>query len=208
MAMTFDPATEQVRVYCDGTATASQITDPVAQDVFRYDEPVSSNPYHFPWPLFSPRTFVLKFNGYNVQTSGVYEHWLLVDTEEGAITYDRSCPASEKVQPAYRVEFSVTRAGKSLLPQPLSLVAAGKTRAALAGGMKIKHGDRSSRRCTPQGRWLAAGRTEIPIASGKERGGTPLAGRWPRHGAHRPRNALARRSGGVQSRLGDKNCGN
>lgn len=141
MAMTFDPATEQVRVYCDGTATASQITDPVAQDVFRYDEPVSSNPYHFPWPLFSPRTFVLKFNGYNVQTSGVYEHWLLVDTEEGAITYDRSCPASEKVQPAYRVEFSVTRAGKSLLPQPLSLVAAGKTRAALAGGMKIKPGD-------------------------------------------------------------------
>ena len=39
------------------------------------------------------------------------------------------------------MEFGVERAGKSLLPRPLSLVAAGKTRAALAGGMKIKPGD-------------------------------------------------------------------
>ncbi len=71
MAMTFDPATEQVRVYCDGTATASQITDPVAQDVFRYDgEPSPAIRRIISLASFSPDV-VLKFNGYNVQTSGV-----------------------------------------------------------------------------------------------------------------------------------------
>ena len=70
MAMTFDPSTEMVTVYCDGVATPTHITDPVAKDVFKYEEPVASNPYHFPWPIYSPRSFVLKFNGYDVQSSG------------------------------------------------------------------------------------------------------------------------------------------
>ncbi len=59
---------------------------------FRHEKPVASNPYDFPWPVYSPRSFVLSFNGYDAQSFGVYEHWLLVDTEAGAVNYDRSSP--------------------------------------------------------------------------------------------------------------------
>jgi hypothetical protein len=37
MAMTFDPSTEKVTVFCDGVATPTHITDPVAKDVFRHE---------------------------------------------------------------------------------------------------------------------------------------------------------------------------
>ena len=95
MAMTFDPTTEMVTVYCNGVATPTRITDPVAKDVFKPEEPIASNPYHFPWPIYSPRSFVIKFNGYDVSSSGVYEHWLRVDAEKATVVYDRSGPRAK-----------------------------------------------------------------------------------------------------------------
>jgi hypothetical protein len=114
LAMTFEPDQDRVTVYCDGVATPTRITDPVAQDVFRYEGPVASNPFHFPWPIFSPQALVLKFNGYHVETSGVYEHWLRVDTRAGTVVYDRSSPEGTTVSDRYRVNFDVWRGGQSL----------------------------------------------------------------------------------------------
>ena len=54
MAMTYDPSTDLVTAFCNGEATPTQITDPVAEDVFEYGKPIASNPYHFPWPFLLP----------------------------------------------------------------------------------------------------------------------------------------------------------
>jgi hypothetical protein len=123
MATTFDPTSNIVTVYCDGVATPTQITDPVANDIFKYEEPIASNPYHFPWPIYSPRSFVLKFNGYDVQSSGVYEHWLRVDAVKGTVAYDRRSPDPEKIKKDYWVDIDVRRVGKSILTAPVTFEA-------------------------------------------------------------------------------------
>jgi hypothetical protein len=83
--------------------------------VFKPTEAKSANPYYFPWPVYSPRHFVLKFNGYDVASSGVYEHWLEVDTVHGRVTYGRSTSNPGSVKRDFRVAVDVRRAGKSLL---------------------------------------------------------------------------------------------
>ncbi len=123
MAMTFDPNTDQVVAYLDGVATPTSITDPVARDVFRPTEPVASNPFHFPWPIYSPRSFLLKFNGYNVQDSGVYEHWLQVDTDAATVTYDRICSDEAREDVDYRVTVDVQRDEASILSEPVTFSA-------------------------------------------------------------------------------------
>jgi hypothetical protein len=123
MAMTFDPSTKMVTVYCDGEATPTQITDPVAKDVFKPDEPIPSNPYHFPWPIYSPRSFVLKFNGYDVESSGIHEHWIRVDTEKETVVYDRSGPKAKDDKTDYWVTGDVRRAGASILAAPVTFQA-------------------------------------------------------------------------------------
>ena len=159
MAMTFDPGKDEVAVYCDGVATPTRITDPVAQDVFQYKEPVASNPFHYPWPIFSPRSFVLKFNGYDAGSSGMYEHWLHVDTEAGTVTYDRSCPASAAVQRDYRLQFDVTRDGKSLMTKPMVATATAKTTLRLPGTVKMQPGDEivTSLQVRDGGNWSQVG---------------------------------------------------
>jgi hypothetical protein len=138
MAMTFDPTTERVTVFCDGVATPRQVTDPVAKDVFKYEEAVASNPYHFPWPIYSPRSFVLKFNGYDAQSTGVYEHWLQLDTEKETVTYGRSCPDPTKVQGEYRVTFDCD---KSLLDNPIVFSANNGASIKVPDAMTIKPGN-------------------------------------------------------------------
>ncbi len=123
MAMTFDPDTDQVVAYRDGVATPTSITDPVARDVFRYPEPVSSNPFHFPWPIYSPRSFLLKFHGYNVQDSGVYEHWLQVDTDAATVMYDRTNSDEDHGDVDYRVTVDVRRGDASILTEPVEFAA-------------------------------------------------------------------------------------
>jgi len=140
--MTFDPRSDMVTVYCNGVATPTNVTDPVAQDVFAYDKPVASNPYHFPWPIYSPRAFVLKFHGYRVETSGVYEHWLEIDTEKKVVQYRRSCPDEAKVRERYRVRFDMHREGASLLAEPLVFEASRTSEpVVLPGHVAVRAGD-------------------------------------------------------------------
>ncbi len=169
MAMTFDPDTSAVRMYLNGVATPTKITDPVARSVFRYEEPVASNPYHFPWPIFSPRALVLKFNGYDVSSSGVYEHWLRVDLEEHRVAYGRSCPESATVDGEYRVRFDLLREGKSLLPAPAVFAARDGRGIELPDSLEARPGDQivTSLEVRRGGAWRRVG-TEIgyPIRSG------------------------------------------
>lgn len=141
MAMTFDPTTDTVTVYCDGVATPTRITDPVAKDVFRYEEPVSSNPYCFPWPIYSPGSFVLKFNGYDVQSTGVYEHWLYVDIEKETVAYSRSVPVPDKIGQDYWVNIDVRGAGQSILTAPMTFQATNTNVVELPLKMKMRPGD-------------------------------------------------------------------
>ena len=140
LAMTFDPDRDEVIVYTNGAATPTNITDPVARDVFRPEKPIASNPYHFPWSIYSPRSFVLKYNGYNVEKSGVYEHWLEIDTGSGRLTYRRSCPEGAEVPSHFRVTFNVEREGQRLLPE--SLVFAVADDASVELPVKLVAGDR------------------------------------------------------------------
>ncbi|MDY0167563.1 MAG: hypothetical protein RBS80_13535 [Thermoguttaceae bacterium] len=141
LAMTFAPDHDRVTVYCNGTATPLDKTDPVAQDVFRYPEPVAANPFHFPWPIYSPRAFVLKYNGYDVESSGVHEHWLYVDTERGVLQYARSSLDSTAVRAEYRIAFNVERDGAGLLRAPLVFAAVNQQDAALPDSVRIQVGD-------------------------------------------------------------------
>lgn len=142
MAMTFDPDRDEVTVYTDGVATPTNITDPVAEDVFRPETPIASNPYRFPWSIYSPGSFVLKYNGYNVRRSGVYEHWLEVDTVEGKLTYRGDCPDPAKVEQAFRVAFNVERGDAELLAEPLVFGAEDGASVRLPGGVRPAAGDR------------------------------------------------------------------
>jgi hypothetical protein len=168
MAMTFDPGKEEVVAYCDGVATPTRITDPVAQDVFKYEKPVASNPFFFPWPIYSPRSFALKFNGYT-GASGVNEHWLWVNTEKAVATYGRSCPDATEAQREYRVRFDVRRDGKSLLPKPIVFRAENKACIEPGALTKVRTGDEvvTSLEGEDQGMWRQIG-TEIryPIREG------------------------------------------
>ncbi|GAB6167462.1 hypothetical protein JCM19992_34620 [Thermostilla marina] len=110
VAMTFDPQSRMLTVYCNGKATPCELIDPVAADVFGDQAPPSANPYHFPWPIYSPRAFVLKFNGYDA-ASGVYEHWLQIDTVKRTVAYHRSCVPGAAIADSYRVRFAVEGAG-------------------------------------------------------------------------------------------------
>jgi len=123
LAMTFDPKTHLVTTYLDGVSTPHRVTDGVVKSVFKGEAAVESNPYHFPWPIYSPRSFVLKYNGYDVDSTGVYEHWLQVDTEQAAVTYNRSVRAGTEVANELRVHVDLLRASKSVLEQPVVFAA-------------------------------------------------------------------------------------
>lgn len=142
MAMTFDPARDEVTVYTNGVATPTNITDSVARDVFRPKTPIASNPYRFPWAVYSPRSFVLKYNGYSVESSGVYEHWLEVDTSTGKLTYRRDCPDPAKVEQPFRVIFNVEREEKGLPAEPLIFAAIDGASVELPDAVKLAAGDR------------------------------------------------------------------
>lgn len=120
MAMTFDPHSQTVTAYRNGRATPHVLPDPVILSVYGDAAPREANPFPFTWPIYSPRSFILKFNGYNYTESGVYEHWLEVDLENRRITYGRNPPRSQSGT-KYRVTINLFRDGRQILPRPVSV---------------------------------------------------------------------------------------
>lgn len=159
MAMTFEPGRDEVVAWLDGVATPTRITDPVAQSVFHHPRPVASNPFSFPWPVYSPRSFILKFNGYDAKSSGVSEHWLHVDTEKPTVTYGRLAGQAHKVAPEFRVRFDLKRGGKSILAEPMTIRADDKAGVALPATISIAPGDEiaTSLESRCEGKWQRVG---------------------------------------------------
>ena len=127
LAMTFNPETREVYAYKNGKATALTLGDPVANDVFTNANAQAANPYLFDWNIYSPRRFLIKYNGYSVRTQGVYEHWLDVEAAAGRATYGRSAP--HPVSGRFKIsittkgktcEYEVTPGATIALPEPLT----------------------------------------------------------------------------------------
>ena len=141
VAMTFDPDTSLLTMYRDGKMTPTSINDSVEHDVYADVDKRSSNPYRFDWRIWSARDFTLKFNGYNVRTTGVYEHWLRVDLDNARVTYDRATPKDANITDRFQVSFDVMRDDQSLLKQPIVFDAAPGESVALPDDVKPAPGD-------------------------------------------------------------------
>lgn len=167
MAMTVDPAKKEVQAWLNGVATPLELADPVERDVFGDAAPAQANPYCFPWPIYSPRRFVLKYNGYHVSSTGAYEHWLAVDASAGRFTY--GCRSKGALAERFKVSVDVLRAGVRLPGASLeSEVTPGAT-VALPQGGSVKQGDeiRTALSVWKDGAWTRVG-TEVvyPVPEG------------------------------------------
>ena len=132
----------------------------MAKDVFKYEKPVASNPYNFPWPIYSPRSFVLKFNGYDVESSGIHEHWIRVDTEKATVVYDRSGPKAKDNKTDYFVAIDVRRAESSILTVPGAFQATSTTNVGLPLKEEMQPGDEiiTSLELRKDGGWQRVGK--------------------------------------------------
>ncbi|MCB1121218.1 MAG: hypothetical protein KJT03_06700, partial [Verrucomicrobiae bacterium] len=139
MAMTFDPETNACTAYLNGEMTPLKISDPVAQDVYQFEKPVYANPYNFSFPIYSPRAFVLKYNGY-LHKGPVQEHRLHVDLDSGLLYYsrDEKVPGDKR---SFRVRFDVRREDSSLLSEAVIMYAITGAVGHLPSGLKIEDGD-------------------------------------------------------------------
>jgi len=118
LAMTRDPGRGEVKMFLNGVATPRRHVDEIAADVFGDAAPDSVNPLRFTGPLYSPWSFLLKFNGYD-RSSGVHEHMLHVETEFGRVTYLRAVADSTKATGAFRVTVDVQRDERSMVAEPI-----------------------------------------------------------------------------------------
>ncbi|MBI1373992.1 MAG: hypothetical protein GC159_14820 [Phycisphaera sp.] len=141
MATTFNPTTGELTAYLDGVATPRVIIDSVEKSALQDLTPKAGNPYPFAWRIFSPRAFMLKFNGYDGQSTGVYEHYLNIDTETGRVDYGRTCPDASKVKATFRVRFDVMRGGRSVLPKPAVFDVTETGGVSLPASAKMQPGD-------------------------------------------------------------------
>jgi len=120
MGMTYDPEKDEVVAYLNGETTPLKLTDPVARDVFEYTDEQVANPLSFTFPIFSPRCFVLKYNGHSYQGDEVKEHRLHVDLDGGSLTYEQECSTANHGK-TYRVFFDIKRRGQSILAKTIEM---------------------------------------------------------------------------------------
>lgn len=112
MGMSFDPQRGEIHAYLNGVQTKRSYADAVQQDVTGATGAEPINPAPFPWPLFGPRIFLFKFNGYHRSEGGVGEHALHLDLDAGRLAYARigEPPAGT----TFEVRVEVRREGKAL----------------------------------------------------------------------------------------------
>ena len=140
MAMTHDPANDEVCAYLDGNLTPLKLADPVAQDLFQYPEEQTANPFRFSLPIFAPRVFLVKFNGYADRGDEVKEYRLFVDLDRGVATYEDEGQARQ-VRPPCRVCIDIRRHGRSILAAPLVVAGRQGQRGTLPAAARVRDGD-------------------------------------------------------------------
>ncbi|NND07913.1 MAG: hypothetical protein HKN87_16160 [Saprospiraceae bacterium] len=120
VAMSYDTSSHEVKAYLNGRSTSYFLTDPVAQDVFKYDTAQLANPLPFTGPIAGEEVFTIKFNGYTLDQDSVAEHRLLVDLEKLAASYQTS-PRLNLQQKRYQVSFDIKNKGETILKTPMVL---------------------------------------------------------------------------------------
>ncbi len=143
-AMTFDPEKNELIAYCNGKATPTKILDPVAKDALGELADPTSNPFVFSWPIYSSRSFILKFSGYDRSKTDVKEHYLETNLTERKIKYGQiRSKSTDKTDedPKLVVRFDILRQGKSLLSNPIEMPAEPGREATLPDGIKYSDGD-------------------------------------------------------------------
>lgn len=122
VATTFDPTTGALTAYLNGIAHPHLKTDPVERDVYQIEGEIQANPTYFKHAIYHPTRFLMKFDGYDVQSSGVFEHRLNVNLQDNVITYENDrknhIDTSQLV-----VSVDVQRANQSILFKPLQISA-------------------------------------------------------------------------------------
>lgn len=139
MAMSYDSIKGEISAYLNGKRTPINYTDEVMQDVFRYSNEQAANPSPFDFPVYSPRSFVLKYNGYNLQRDGISEHRLTVDLNAMTLLYEQEPALSDKE--SLRLFFDIKREGNSLLDSELQMKAVHFLRVGIPMTEKIRLGD-------------------------------------------------------------------
>lgn len=159
MAMTYDPGRKEVTAYLNGIMTPRYQTDPVANDVFRFEGEELSNPFYFKWPAYSPRNFILKYNGYNVEDTGIYEHWLEIDLNQNRVMYDVDYKENAEPDSRYKITLDILRRNVSLLSQPLKFEAIRGRSVAIPIDKKIQPSDViiTSLEEKKAGKWMPVG---------------------------------------------------
>jgi hypothetical protein len=112
LGMSFDPERGEVNAYLNGVRTKRSYADNVQQDVTGAKGAEVINPAPFPWPLFGPRSFLFKFNGYHRSEGGVGEHALHIDLNSGHLGYARIGTPPEGVR--FRIHLVLKRDGQVL----------------------------------------------------------------------------------------------
>lgn len=115
MAITYDPVKQEMKTYQDGKAVSKKFKDNVIDSVYKLGKKVEINPYKFTLPLYSPRAFTLKYNGYDLST-GVAEHRIFVDLKAKSIVYDRDGQTGAN----FEIDFDILRNKKSLQSKKLT----------------------------------------------------------------------------------------
>ena len=115
MAITYDPVKQEMKTYQNGKAVSKKFKDNVIDSVYKLGKKVEINPYKFTLPLYSPRAFTLKYNGYDLST-GVAEHRIFVDLKAKSIVYDRDGQTGAN----FEIDFDILRNKKSLQSKKLT----------------------------------------------------------------------------------------
>jgi hypothetical protein len=140
MGMTHDPEAGRVVAYLNGKMTPLQLNDPVTQDVFELPDVQAANPFAFEHPIFSPQSFLIKFNGHAYRGQPIKEHRLWVDLNKQILHYETEGDSGNDSKP-YRVRFEIRRDGQSLLAQPLYVKESEAQVIEFADSMAVSHGD-------------------------------------------------------------------
>lgn len=117
MGMSFDPQSGEVSAYLNGIRTKRSYADNVQQEVTGAKGAEMINPAPFPWPLFGPRIFLFKFNGYQRSAGGIGEHALHLDLDANRLRYARI--AEPTAGGKFHVRVDVRRDKRSLLSKPI-----------------------------------------------------------------------------------------
>ena len=140
MAMTYDPVQSEVKAWLNGRSTFQELPDPVEQNVFGGFKEIHANPYYFESPIYSPKRFILKYNGYNLKED-VREHRIEVDLEKKQLTYYKEGKGLVDPEKHYQIKFDLKRSNKSLLTQTILFDAISGRSIALPKETEIQIGD-------------------------------------------------------------------